>query len=93
VRVPLIRQQGSQTLQPEQEASAEGLFPVEHKHYSQRGNWLRAGVLGAVDGLVTVGALVTGISAANVSQRQLLLSAVAALVSGVILRLHVQIAL
>jgi VIT1/CCC1 family predicted Fe2+/Mn2+ transporter len=56
--------------------------PCGHEHYSQRGPWLRAAVLGANDGLVTVGALMTGISAANASQQQLILTAVAALVSG-----------
>lgn len=54
-----------------------------HVHYTHRAPWLRAAVLGANDGLVTVGALMTGIGAADVGQHQLLLSAVAALVAGV----------
>jgi VIT1/CCC1 family predicted Fe2+/Mn2+ transporter len=57
--------------------------PCGHVHYTHRAPWLRAAVLGANDGLVTVGALMTGIGAADVNQHQLLLSAVAALVSGV----------
>ena len=65
-------------------AAAETLGdPCGHEHYSQRAPWLRAAVLGANDGLVTVGALLTGIGAASSNQHQLLLSAVAALVSGV----------
>lgn len=55
----------------------------EHQHYSQRATWLRASVLGANDGLVTVGALMTGIGSASQDQHQLLLSAVSALVAGV----------
>lgn len=43
---------------------------------------IRAAVLGACDGIVTTGALVTGIAAANASQHQLLLSAVATMASG-----------
>jgi VIT1/CCC1 family predicted Fe2+/Mn2+ transporter len=62
--------------------------PCAHEHFSQRGPWLRAAVLGANDGLVTVGSLLTGISAASVSHRQLILSAVAALVSGVMAEAH-----
>jgi vacuolar iron transporter family protein len=44
---------------------------------------IRAAVLGACDGIVTTGALVTGIAAANASQHQLLLSAIASMASGV----------
>lgn len=53
----------------------------EH-HYSQRSPWVRAAVLGACDGVVTVGALITGIASANASQKQLLLSACAGMISG-----------
>eukprot|EP00892_Ulva_mutabilis_P012684 jgi/Ulvmu1/9789/UM056_0029.1 len=51
-------------------------------HVSQRAPWLRAAVLGASDGLVTVGALVTGIATSQASQHQLLLSALAGMISG-----------
>ena len=53
----------------------------EH-HYSQRSPWVRAAVLGACDGVVTVGALITGIASASASQKQLLLSACAGMISG-----------
>ena len=33
----------------------------EHQHYSQRTPWLRAFVLGATDGLVSVAALMVGV--------------------------------
>jgi hypothetical protein len=57
--------------------------PCGHVHYSKRSPWLRAAVLGASDGLVTVGALMAGIASASESQHQQVLSAVAAMVSGV----------
>lgn len=66
--------------------------PDNHAHYSQRGNWLRAAVLGANDGLVTVGALLTGIGAASQDQHQLLLSAVSALVAGAHFPLQIPLA-
>jgi VIT1/CCC1 family predicted Fe2+/Mn2+ transporter len=78
VTVPLARQQEPGHVHSDSE---EGI-PYPHEHFSQRGTWLRAAVLGANDGLVTVGALMTGISAAGTSQHQLILSAVAALISG-----------
>jgi VIT family len=74
-------------LQQDQQASLDPHDPANHEHFSQRGNWLRAAVLGANDGLVTVGALMTGIGATSNDQHQLLLSAVAALTSGARLRL------
>ncbi len=37
------------------------LEPDEHEHYSQRAPWLRAGVLGANDGLVSVASLMIGV--------------------------------
>ena len=49
---------------------------------------IRAAVLGACDGIVTTGALVTGIAAAQASQHQLLLSAVASMASGDVLFLY-----
>ena len=59
-----------------------------HTHHVDRAQWLRAAVLGANDGLVTVGALLTGINAAEAPHRQLVISAVAAIVSGVPLPVH-----
>lgn len=57
--------------------------PAHHEHhYSQRSPWVRAAVLGACDGVVTVGALITGIASAQASQKQLLLSACAGMISG-----------
>lgn len=54
---------------------------IEH-HYSNRIGWLRAAVLGADDGLVSTASLVVGVAAANNSQHEMLLAAVAGLVAG-----------
>jgi hypothetical protein len=59
------------------------VLPETGEHDSElEGYQLRAAVLGACDGIVTVGALLTGVAAANASQQQLLLSACAAMTSG-----------
>eukprot|EP00884_Botryococcus_braunii_P003036 jgi/Botrbrau1/12733/Bobra.67_1s0092.1 len=54
----------------------------EHIHYVTRSPWLRAAVLGANDGLVSVGSLLLGVSAANPSTKTVLLSGVSALLAG-----------
>ncbi|CAL8470039.1 g9581 [Coccomyxa elongata] len=54
----------------------------EHIHYSQRANWLRAAVLGANDGLVSVASIMLGVGAASTDQHTLLLSGLSALVAG-----------
>ena len=55
------------------------------EHYSQRGNWLRAGILGANDGLVSVASIMLGVGAASQDQHTLLLSGLSALVAGTML--------
>lgn len=45
-------------------------------------NWLRAGVLGANDGIVSTAGLVMGVSGAAVSSQALLISGIAGLVAG-----------
>ncbi len=45
-------------------------------------NWLRAGVLGANDGIVSVAAVVVGVAAATTSRTAILVAGVAALVGG-----------
>lgn len=54
----------------------------EHEHYSNRANWLRAAVLGANDGLVSVASIMLGVGAGSTDQHTLLLSGVSALVAG-----------
>jgi VIT1/CCC1 family predicted Fe2+/Mn2+ transporter len=55
--------------------------PAEH-HASRRSNWLRAGVLGANDGLLSTSGLLVGVASASASRSVLLATGVAALVSG-----------
>jgi len=45
-------------------------------------NWLRAGVLGALDGIISIAAIILGVSAGSDNIRFLILSAVSALVAG-----------
>jgi VIT1/CCC1 family predicted Fe2+/Mn2+ transporter len=51
-------------------------------HLTHRIGWLRAAVLGANDGVVSVASLVVGVAAGGASHTQILLSGVAGLVAG-----------
>lgn len=51
-------------------------------HRGERIGWLRAAVLGANDGTISVASLVVGVAAAGASQESLLLTGVAGLVAG-----------
>lgn len=51
-------------------------------HRSRRSGWLRAVVLGANDGIDSIASLLVGVTAANASQDNILLTGVAALVAG-----------
>jgi VIT1/CCC1 family predicted Fe2+/Mn2+ transporter len=63
-------------LHPEEPHVGEGL--------KQRLNWLRAGVLGANDGIVSVAAVVVGVAAATSSHGAILTAGMAALVGGAV---------
>jgi VIT1/CCC1 family predicted Fe2+/Mn2+ transporter len=52
------------------------------RHYVSRTGWLRAAVLGANDGIVSVASLLVGVAATHVSRSQALVVAVAGLVGG-----------
>jgi VIT1/CCC1 family predicted Fe2+/Mn2+ transporter len=52
------------------------------EHYVNRSGWLRAAVLGANDGLLSVASLLVGVSAASFDRAHLLLTGVAAIVAG-----------
>lgn len=52
------------------------------KHRSERAGWLRAAVLGANDGLVSVGALVLGVAAAHASHSSVLIAGISAWIAG-----------
>lgn len=51
-------------------------------HYIHRSNWLRAAVLGANDGIISISSLAIGVAAASSSREPIILSAVAGLVAG-----------
>jgi VIT1/CCC1 family predicted Fe2+/Mn2+ transporter len=52
------------------------------RHYVDRTGWLRAAVLGANDGIVSVASLLVGVAASEVSRRQAVIVGVAGLVGG-----------
>lgn len=54
------------------------------KHYIERAGWLRAAVLGANDGIISVTSLVVGMAASGASSQTLLITCVAGLISGAI---------
>lgn len=54
----------------------------EEEHKSHRSNWLRAGVLGADDGIVSTASLMLGVSAAHASSSTILTAGVAGLTAG-----------
>ncbi|HRO14164.1 MAG TPA: VIT family protein [Paracoccus sp. (in: a-proteobacteria)] len=54
----------------------------EAPHMINRSNWLRAAVLGANDGIVSVSALVVGVAAADPSPRAVLIAGTAGLAAG-----------
>ncbi|MCH7411542.1 VIT family protein [Belliella sp. DSM 111904] len=51
-------------------------------HYIHRSNWLRAAVLGANDGIISISSLAIGVAAASASREPILLATVAGLVAG-----------
>ena len=54
----------------------------QEKHLIQRAGWLRASVLGATDGIISVTSLIMGMAASGASTQTLLISCVAGLISG-----------
>ncbi len=55
-----------------------------HVHRSHRSGWLRAAVLGANDGVVSISSLVLGVAAAQTESHGILVAGVAGLVAGVL---------
>ncbi|KAI3810327.1 hypothetical protein L1987_19939 [Smallanthus sonchifolius] len=58
------------------------LSPEDEFDYSQRGQWLRAAVLGANDGLVSVASLMMGVGAVKQDAKAMILTGFAGLVAG-----------
>jgi len=53
-------------------------------HYIHRSNWLRAAVLGANDGIISLSSLAIGVAAASSTREPIMLATVAGLVAGAI---------
>lgn len=51
-------------------------------HYIRRSNWLRAAVLGANDGIISIASLAIGVASAGTTREPILLATVAGLVAG-----------
>ncbi|MGN6540254.1 MAG: VIT1/CCC1 transporter family protein, partial [Ginsengibacter sp.] len=51
-------------------------------HYIHRSNWLRAAVLGANDGIISISSLAIGVATASTTRDSILLATVAGLVAG-----------
>lgn len=51
-------------------------------HYIKRSNWLRAAVLGANDGIISISSLAIGVAAASSTREPIILATVAGLVAG-----------
>ncbi|KAK1386027.1 vacuolar iron transporter-like [Heracleum sosnowskyi] len=62
--------------------SADTFEMEEGFDYSKRSQWLRAGVLGANDGLLSTASLIMGVGAVRTDQKTMILSGIAGLVAG-----------
>lgn len=58
------------------------LYEAHHGDISSRLNWLRAGVLGANDGILSVAGLVVGVAGATTNRAAILTAGIAGLVAG-----------
>ncbi|XP_073002478.1 vacuolar iron transporter homolog 2-like [Typha latifolia] len=67
------------TIQPEPELTQTAEYSI---NYMARAQWLRAAVLGANDGLVSVASLMIGVGAVNDTAKAMLVSGIAGLVAG-----------
>lgn len=54
----------------------------QEKHYINRSGWLRAGVLGANDGILSTASIIIGVAAASSAREPVILAGVAGLVAG-----------
>lgn len=58
------------------------IYKHNERHFISRTGWLRAAVLGANDGIISVSSLVVGVAAASANTQSLLITGVAGLVAG-----------
>lgn len=61
---------------------SESLDNYLESHYIHRSNWLRAAVLGANDGIISISCLAIGVAAASSAREPIILATVAGLVAG-----------
>lgn len=54
----------------------------EERHYINRSGWLRAGVLGANDGILSTASIIIGVAAASSTREPVIIAGVAGLVAG-----------
>lgn len=59
-------------------------YPEHHNSTNQRLNWIRASVLGANDGIVSIAGLIAGVAGASSSKSLILMAGVAGVVAGAI---------
>jgi len=73
-------------MKPMSEVNPEGDHAVEPHQpgFGQRLNWLRAGVLGANDGIVSIAGLVVGVAAATTDRHAILAAGIAGMVAGAV---------
>lgn len=55
---------------------------TKEKHYINRSGWLRAGVLGANDGILSTASIIIGVAAASGAREPVIIAGVAGLVAG-----------
>lgn len=71
---------------PENDVEQQTALELEHNDdefdYSKRSQWLRAAVLGATDGLVSIGSLMMGVGAVKQDVKTMILTGFAGLVAG-----------
>ena len=68
--------------QPETQPALPTSNHDDDPHFMTRSNWLRAAVLGANDGIVSVSAIIVGVAAATTDARSIAIAGVAGLVAG-----------
>ncbi|HXJ22478.1 MAG TPA: VIT family protein [Polyangia bacterium] len=56
--------------------------PPQQQHLTSRGGWLRAAVLGANDGVVSIASMIVGVASASVTPRAVVVSGIAGLAAG-----------
>jgi VIT1/CCC1 family predicted Fe2+/Mn2+ transporter len=67
---------------PSQRSAATRRGEIHHTHRDVTGGWLRPAVFGAMDGVVSNGALVAGVAAAHASPHTVVVSGLAGLLAG-----------